>query len=258
MKRILGLLHSAVFALLLVVITIVGAIIVMAVGMIHPYSPINQWVMKTWSRLVLLFAGVNVEVQGLEHVQPNQSYIIVGNHQSHFDIPVVVGYLPLKMTIISKKELFKIPFFGWGMKAAGVLKVDRSNRHQAIATLKEAERILRKHHISLLAFPEGTRSRDGKIHRFKKGPFMVALQTGLPVLPVTLVGTYEILPPKTLNLNPGRVKMVIHPPVDSTQFDLNSRDAFIETVKSTIEKTFWEEYERISQSNRRQPSPIAR
>ncbi len=257
MKRILGLLHSAVFATLLVVITVVGAIVVMIVGTFRPYSPINQWIMKTWSRWVLFLAGVKVTIRGLEHIEPNQSYIIVANHQSHFDIPVVVGYLPLKMTIISKKELFKIPFFGWGMKAAGVLKVDRSNRHQAIATLKEAERILKENHISLLAFPEGTRSRDGKIHRFKKGPFMVALQTGLPVLPVTLVGTYDILRPKTLNLNPGRVTMIIHPPVDSTRYDLSSRDEFIETVKSIIEKTFWEEHDRVSQSNRRQPSAVA-
>jgi len=257
-KRILGLLHSVIFATLLVMITVIGAIVVMLVGLFHPYSSINQWVMKTWSKLVLFFAGVKVDVQGLEHIAPGNSYIIVGNHQSHFDIPVVVGYLPLKMTIISKKELFKIPFFGWGMKAAGVLKVDRSNRHQAIATLKEAERILKENQISLLAFPEGTRSRDGKIHRFKKGPFMVALQTGLPVLPVTIVGAYEILPPKTLNLHPGRVKMIVHPPVDSMQYNLDTRDQFIEHVKSIIEKTFWEEHEHVSQSHRRQPSPIAR
>ncbi len=257
MKKVIALIHSAIFAIALVLITVIGAIIVMAVGLFRPYSPINQWVMKTWSRLVLWFAGVRVSVQGLEHVNPRESYIIVANHQSHFDIPVVVGYLPLKMTIISKKELFKIPFFGWGMKAAGVLKVDRSNRHQAIATLKEAERILRENHISLLAFPEGTRSRDGKIHRFKKGPFMVALQTGLPILPVTLVGTYNILPPKTLNLNPGVVRMIIHPPVDSTQFDLNSRDAFIEQIKTIIEKTFWEEHERFFQSDHRQSSVVA-
>ena len=101
----------------------------------------------------------------------NQSYILVSNHQSHADIPVLVVHMPLHMSIIAKKELFKIPFFGQGMRAIGIIEIDRSNRTKAVASLKKAEQIIRDEKLSILAFPEGTRSDNGTLLPFKKGPF---------------------------------------------------------------------------------------
>ena len=241
-----GILRQILFITDLIVTTVIGAIIVIIIGIFNPYSPINIFIERLWCRLILLLAGVKLEVEGLENVNPDQSYVIVGNHQSHMDIPVIFTVLPLRLTAVSKKELFKIPFFGWGMKAVGVLKIDRQNSAQAIQTINESEKILRKHKLSLVAFPEGTRSPDGHIHRFKKGPFVFAIRSGLPILPVTIKGTYHILPKKRLWVKPGHVWVKIHPPVDPSPYSFEDRDALVERVHEMIKNSFYHEATVVS------------
>ena len=166
---------------------------------------------------------------------------MVGNHQSHVDIPAVMGHLPLKMTVIAKKELFRIPFFGQAMRAFGILSIDRSNRRKSIETLNQAAAILKEQELSVLAFPEGTRSENGEISPFKKGPFMLAINSGIPILPVSIKGTYAILPKGQLWVNPGTVTLVIHPPVETAGVTGGAmRDQLIETVHQAICEGFYE------------------
>jgi 1-acyl-sn-glycerol-3-phosphate acyltransferase len=231
------------FIPVLVISTTISAILALLVGLLNPYGRYATAVFRGWARSLLLAAGIKPEISGLENIEPEKSYILIANHQSHMDIPVLTCVLPVPLRIIAKKELFKIPFLGWGMKGVGMLSIDRSNRKKSIDTLKEAEEIIKTHVLSILAFPEGTRSDDGKIHPFKKGPFILAINTGLPLLPVSVSGTRKITPKGKISINPGRVKVMIHPPISTDDLTLGDRHKLVEDFQKTIEKGFIENYE---------------
>ncbi|HFE65297.1 MAG TPA: 1-acyl-sn-glycerol-3-phosphate acyltransferase, partial [Caldithrix sp.] len=220
-------LRTAFFGLVLLIDTVISAFLAILVGIFNPYSKMNTKIMRIWGKILVWAAGVKLEVLGLENIQPGDSYIIVANHQSHMDIPVSMAALPLPIRIISKKELFKIPVFGWGMRAAGILEIDRSNRKKAIETLKKAEKIVRDNRLSILAFPEGTRSPEGKIHGFKKGPIILAINTGLPLLPVSVSGSRNILPKNTLRVSKGKIRVQIHPPVPTAELKIEQRNELV-------------------------------
>ncbi len=231
------------FIPVLVISTTISAILALLVGLFNPYGRYATAVFRGWARSLLLTAGIKLEISGLENIEPEKSYILIANHQSHMDIPVLTCVLPVPLRIIAKKELFKIPFLGWGMKGVGMLSIDRSNRKKSIDTLKEAEEIIKTHVLSILAFPEGTRSDDGKIHPFKKGPFILAINTGLPLLPVSVSGTRKITPKGKISIHPGRVKVIIHPPVSTDNLTLGDRHKLVEDFQKTIQKGFIENYE---------------
>ncbi len=151
-----------------------------------------------------------------------------------------MAHLPLKLTIIAKKELFKIPIFGHGMRAFGILEIDRTNRAKAIETLNQAAAILKDEKVSILTFPEGTRSTDGQLRSFKKGPFMLAINTKIPIVPISIKGTFPILPKGQLKVRPGRVQMTIHPPVETDTYDINTRNELIDHVHQIIAEKFYE------------------
>ncbi len=230
------------FAPVFILNTVIFAFMAMVGGIFNPYSAFNTGVMRIWARISLIAAGVKLELIGLENVQAGTSYVIVANHQSHIDIPVMMKAIPSPFRIISKKELFKIPVFGWGMRAAGILEIDRSNQKKSIETLKKAEAVLQSHQLSILAFPEGTRSPDGKIHLFKKGPFMLAINAGLPVLPVSVSGTRKILPKGKMRMAGGRVRVQIHPPIYHSVSNPTDRDLLMEETHRTITDGFLENY----------------
>ena len=231
------------FIPVLVISTTVSALMALIGGIFNHYSKYATAVFRTWARSLVWAAGIKLEVTGLENVEPDESYILIANHQSHMDIPVLTWGLPIPQRIIAKKELFKIPFLGWGMKAVGMLSIDRSNRKQSFETLKEAEEIIKTYRLSILAFPEGTRSDDGNIHPCKKGPFVLAINTGLPLLPVSVSGTRKIIPKGKISLRAGRVKVHIHPPVATKNLNLGDRNKLVEKVQSIIEKGFIENHE---------------
>ncbi|OGB63883.1 MAG: hypothetical protein A2Y94_06070 [Caldithrix sp. RBG_13_44_9] len=231
-----------IFVPVLIVDTIVSAFIAMIGGLFNPYSDFNTRVMRFWARIIVLSAGIKLEISGLENLTKKTSYVLVGNHQSHMDIPVVTAALPIPLRIISKKELFKIPVFGWGMKAVGIISIDRFNQKKSIESLHQAEKVLHTHHMSILAFPEGTRSPDGKIHTFKKGPFVLAINTGISILPISISGTRHILPKGKIRVNSGRVKVTIHPPITVAGKTLEDRHALVDATHQVIEQGFIENY----------------
>ncbi|MBN2364664.1 MAG: 1-acyl-sn-glycerol-3-phosphate acyltransferase [Calditrichaeota bacterium] len=239
-------LHLIFFIIIFVSATVFCAILAIFGGIFNPYSSYNTAVIRLWARISVIAAGVKLRIEGLENIRPENSYVVVANHQSHMDIPVINVALPNALRIIAKKELFTIPFLGWGMKAVGMLKIDRTNQKKSIETLKGAENIIRSCNLSILAFPEGTRSPDGKIHNFKKGPFIMAINTGIPVLPVSISGTRNIIPKGKIRINSGPVKIVIHPPIDTSRYTLENRNKLVQKTRNFIEKGFIENYGRSS------------
>ena len=173
---------------------------------------------RTWARLNGFLTPMLVTVEGRENIDPQQSYVIVCNHQSQYDIFVLYGWLGIDFRWVMKQDLRKIPALGVACERIGHIFIDRSNHDKALASINAAKKQI-FNGTSVIFFPEGTRSIDGNLRTFKKGAFKIAVDMSLPLLPVTITGTREILPTGSINLFPGRAHMIIHAPIDTTGYD---------------------------------------
>src|SRR6516162_2772185 len=162
-------------------------------------------------------AGVRIEVRGLEQLQPDRSYIFLSNHVSNLDPPVLIPSIPGRCSVLVKKEVFRIPILGTAMHMADLVPVDRHNREAAIESVHAAVEVM-QHKVHMVIFVEGTRSYDGRLLPFKKGPFHLAKEVGAPVVPVTLLGTFECWPKGTFATRKGTATVVFHPPVDPVAY----------------------------------------
>jgi 1-acyl-sn-glycerol-3-phosphate acyltransferase len=169
-----------------------------------------------WSVLGLWLAGARVEVARMPPL-PRGPVIFASNHESALDIWVLFRTLPRGFRFIAKQELFRIPIFGWYLSMGGHIPVDRSNRARAVASLRRAGAAVRAG-TSLVVFPEGTRSRDGRIHPFKKGPFVIAKEAGVPVIPIAISGSGAITPSKVIAVHPGTIRIAVGDPIDPATF----------------------------------------
>jgi 1-acyl-sn-glycerol-3-phosphate acyltransferase len=187
----------------------------------------------TWARLIAWVTPVKVEVEGREHAQADRSYVVISNHQSMYDIFVIYGWLTLDLKWVMKKELRKVPGIGMGCEKVGHIFIDRRNHAQASKAINDAlERL--GDGIGILFFPEGTRSRDGRLLPFKKGAFHVAIEQQIPLLPVTVSGTREIMPPKSMWLFPGQAKLVVHPAIETTGLSHDDLPVLLKQARATI------------------------
>jgi 1-acyl-sn-glycerol-3-phosphate acyltransferase len=197
------------------------------------YKASNWVVSKIWSRGMLRYYGAEVVCTGVEHVDPNGTYVFMSNHQSHFDILTIFLTVPVSLRFVAKRELFKIPFFGWYLHAAGHVRVDRSDRAGAIRSLDGAAEQIRAG-TPIVAFPEGSRSDDGEVRPFKKGPFMLALKAGVPVVPVSITGSHDVLPKGALSAKPGTIWIHYGEPIDLTGMSVDDRDRLMGLVRDAI------------------------
>ena len=188
-------------------------------------------------------AGVKVEVVGLDRLDPAATYIFMSNHVSNLDPPILVPIIPRRTSVLVKKELFRVPILSRAMRLASLVPVDRSNREAAIASLRAASGVLARG-IPMTIFVEGTRSFDGRLLPFKKGPFYLAMESGVPVVPVTIVGTHQILPKRRLGIRAGTATVVFHTPLDPKQF--SDRDALLVAVRDSIESALPAEYRKAA------------
>ncbi len=186
-----------------------------------------------WSRLVCFFTPVRVRIKGRNNYDTEKAYVVVVNHRSMIDIPVIHARLGLKIKWVIKKELKKIPVFGSACESLGCIYVDRFDRFSAIKSIHDAKKKMSKR-ASVLFFPEGTRTRDGSTAEFKKGAFYFARETGLPILPVTIKNTMKILPSDSLDLFPGTAQIIVHPPVDMSNKGDEEFHYLIEEIRQTI------------------------
>jgi 1-acyl-sn-glycerol-3-phosphate acyltransferase len=167
---------------------------------------------RGWAWMILKTSGVRVNVAGLERLDASRSYVFAANHQSIYDIPIVFACLPFQLRIISKESLGRIPFIGWHLLRAGHVLVDRSNPGAGV--VKKMARLVDAGH-SLIVFPEGTRSLDGAIGRFKGGSFVIALQSALPVVPITITGSRHVMLKGQVTVHPGAVALTVHEPIET-------------------------------------------
>jgi 1-acyl-sn-glycerol-3-phosphate acyltransferase len=183
-------------------------------------------------------AGARVKTVGLDKIDPAGTYVFMSNHVSNLDPPILCPLIPVRTTILAKKAIWRIPILGQALNMAEIVPVERENRESAIKSIRRAGEVMR-HHINLTLFPEGTRSRDGRLLPFKKGPFHLAMETGFPVVPVTILGTFEMMPKGNMIVRGGTVTLVFHPPVDPAKY--SSREALMEAVREAISSTLPEE-----------------
>ncbi len=180
---------------------------------------------RAWSSLILRTTGVRVHVEGLERLDLGRSYVFAANHQSIYDIPIVFSALPFQLRIVAKESLGRIPFLGWHLRRTGHLLVDRSRPGAGV--VKKMARLVGEQH-SLIVFPEGTRSVDGTVARFKGGSFVLALEGGIPVVPVSIAGSRHVMRKGQLTVQPGDVSVTIHEPIDTADV---SKDAVRELAE---------------------------
>ena len=173
-------------------------------------------IMRMWAKLFLFVTGTRVTVDGAERIDPNGSYVVTGNHSSNLDIPVIMGKLPVSIRFLAKKELFKVPVLGGAMRAIHMVETDRRPGLAAHRAINDQVATVVSKGFSLMIFPEGTRSEDGEILPFKKGAFRIAVNSGLPVVPVTIVGSCEAWRPHAKLIFGGKVRLIIHDPIPTT------------------------------------------
>jgi 1-acyl-sn-glycerol-3-phosphate acyltransferase len=172
----------------------------------------SYFLTRIWVRFVSRAMGLTFSIQGSEKIVPGTSYIVTPNHQSNVDILGLLKMLPCRYRWVIKKELLRIPLFGWALARTGAISLDRSNPRQAVERLREGTGKL-TNGWSVLIYPEGTRTTDGKLRTFKKGAFMMAIQTGIPILPVTSNGAFKIMPKTSLLFRPGHITITVGDPI---------------------------------------------
>jgi 1-acyl-sn-glycerol-3-phosphate acyltransferase len=197
----------------LALITVLLSLVTILFGLFEAHGKRIYGINRLWTWLILRVGGISLKVEGLDNLDPQRQYIFIVNHQSNIDIPVLVQALrPFQLRWLAKKELLRVPFFGWAMWAAKHVTVDRKDPQDALKSLARAKERLAAG-ISLVVFPEGTRSRTGALQRFKKGGFLLAVQTQTPVVPIAISGSGALLPADSWRLDSGIVTVVIEKPV---------------------------------------------
>ena len=191
-------------------------------------------VARAWSRALLRIGFVHVEVEGLEKIAPNGSYVFASNHLSYMDTPVVLSNIPVQFRFLAKKGLFQIPFLGTHLARAGHIPVPREDPRAAVKTLTTAADAIRARGISMLIFPEGGRSRDGGLQEFKEGGAYIAIKAGVPLVPIALSGTRAVLPFGSAIIRPGRVRMRVGDPIPTAGLTLHDRVRLTGQVRDEI------------------------
>ncbi len=180
-----------------------------------------------WSRTLLRWAGVEVEIEGLESLDWNQPMVVIANHQSWFDVFALTAFLPAKLRFVAKEELGRIPLFGPAWQACGHVSVNRSDRSEAISSLERAASRIREESLAVIFFPEGTRSPDGRLQVFKKGAFVLAIQTGVPVVPLGISGSRQVMPKGSFRVRPGTIRIKVGRPIPTAELEHAERNQLL-------------------------------
>ena len=243
MIRALYLFYQIFIALpIMIVITIIVALATI-IGSIFDDRFWGYWPGMIWGRLFYRLFFIPLKVDGKENIKKGQSYVIAPNHQSYWDAFLIYGFIGIKFKWMMKKELGRIPFVGWACYMAGCIFIDRSSRESGINSIRKAESKLRDG-MSVVIFPEGTRSYDGQMGKFKRGAFLISEELGLPILPVTIDGNYDVMSRHAWNVTWHPVHMTIHEPV----WPRSTKDSTEAQVKEIMNETSQEVYNTIKET----------
>ena len=226
----------------IMLVTAFMAVMVILVSFVTAGGDTVHKIGRIWAKCILALSNIRVTVKGFSNLKPGRSYIYMANHMSNFDIPVLQAYLPVQFRWLAKAELYKIPVFGYAMKRAGYISIDRSDRKSAIESLNKAVNIIRDG-ISVVIFPEGTRSRTHNIQPFKKGGFFLAVDSGVPIIPIIIHGTERIMPKKQMLIKPGNVTLEIAKPINSSDYTRKTKNDLMDKVRYIFLKSF-EKYKK--------------
>jgi 1-acyl-sn-glycerol-3-phosphate acyltransferase len=218
---------------LIAIYTAVMGTISVASSAFDPTGRMQHGCARIWSRMILWTARIHVTVRGLNHIPQEGSCVFCVNHQSHMDIPIILVALPVQFRFLSKKQLFDIPFLGWHLRRSGQISIDRENPRAAVKSMRTAAARI-KEGAPVVIFPEGGTSVDGVIHPFKGGGFVLATQSEVDVIPVTVRGSRHTLVPKTYHVRSGKVEVIVGAPISSRGISSNelSDRTFAEMVKT--------------------------
>ncbi len=192
---------------------------------------------RAWGWLIIKTSGVRVVLSGVDHLRGRGAYVLMANHQGAYDIFALLAYLPVDFKWVAREEIFKIPILGWAMGAAGYISIDRKGKKKALESIERAVAKIREG-TSVLVFPEGTRSPDGRIHSFKKGGFTLAVKAGAPVVPISIRGSRDVLPRSSLRVRPGKIEIIIGKEIPTDERSMADRGGLMEEVRKAIESNF--------------------
>ena len=227
------------WAALLPVAALIGFPWTLITGDVSMLYRMTMWGAWTGVRL----AGIKVEVVGLDKIDPARTYLFMSNHVSNIDPPILMPLIPRRMSIMVKKELFRVPVLARLMRFGSLVPVDRGNRETGIAAVRAAADVIRQG-INMAVYVEGHRSFDGKLLPFKKGPFYLAEECGVPIVPVTIVGSHDVMPKRRFGIKPGIVTVVFHQPIEPKDF--GSRDCLMAKVRKVIDSSLPAELQESS------------
>jgi len=225
-------LTSLILLIVLPLYTLVAGFLGIPYALITGDPACLYWLGRLGARLGFVLARIRIDVHGWDSTK-NPHVIYMMNHSSNLDVPAVFINLPGKVRVLGKKELFKLPVLGLAMRLGGFVPVDRSNREAAVASVREAAAVARSGSSFLIA-PEGTRSRTGKVLRFKKGAFHMAIDSGVPIQPITVKGVFELMPPGSFAIKSGTIDVIFHDPVPTSNLTHDDRTRLMEKVQKII------------------------
>jgi 1-acyl-sn-glycerol-3-phosphate acyltransferase len=221
--------------LIFLLTTIILGTAAIVVSLFDRSGNLPHLIARLWGKIQLRTTGTRVKIRGLELMDRHRSYILVSNHRSSFDIFALLGYIPIQFRWTAKAELFRIPFMGWAMSRIGYIPIERDSPKKAYRSmLQAAEKV--KRGVSIIIFPEGTRSLDGKLQGFKKGVFLIALKSQAPILPIAIRGTEKILQKGDWRTYPGEVEIIIDSPIATAGFTPRDEEALADGVRNTLMK----------------------
>ena len=219
---------------LIILSTIVFGIASVIVSLFDSTGDLQIRVARSWAKSLLLISGVSVEVQGLENIDPSGSYVFASNHLSYMDTPVVLSHIPVQFRFLAKRGLFKIPLLGTHLGQAGHIPVPRGDPRASVKTMQTAAEVMQNRKISLLIFPEGGRSHDGRLQPFKEGAAYIAIRAGAPLVPVAIVGTEKVLPFGSGTPRPGKVLIKVMKPLETGSRTLKQRNELTAEARALI------------------------
>ena len=221
----------------IVVATLVLGVFVLITYPFDRKGKVGHYYAKLWGKVALLANGVKVRIEGMGHLNGKGPYIFMSNHQGSYDIFALLGHLPYQFKWLAKKELFSIPFFGWTMAAVGYISIDRGGTRDTVEAMNEAAQKIRDG-MSVVIFPEGSRSPDGSIQPFKKGGFTLAIKSKVPIVPVAISGSRAIMPKDKLTATSGEIRILVAHPIETENSALKDRELLMKKVRETISKNF--------------------
>lgn len=218
--------------------TILYGSVSLAVSFFDSHGDKQAAVAAAWARMLLRIAGVRLKVAGLDKITPDGSYVFVANHVSYMDTPVALAAIPARFRFLANDYLFRIPFLGTHLTRAGHIPVVQGKARESVRALNEAGKIIRARKISVVVFPEGGRSPDGSLGEFHEGAAFIAIKAGVPLVPVALIGMFDVLPMGSMHIQPGPVEVRIGDPVPTERLTLKDRSALTEQLRNEIARLY--------------------